>query len=411
MPNTTRIVVTGMGVASPVGNDVETFWNALCAGKSGIAPIRSFDASGLPVRIAGECADCYPADMSPKDVRRRDRYTLFALYVADQAWQQSGLDINREHPERCGVVFGSGIGGLKTIEEQHKVYMEEGPLRISPLMLPKILSNMAAGEVAIRLGLRGPNKAVVTACASGTQSIAEASNNIRCGQADVMLAGASEAGVVPFGIAGFAAIKALSRRNDEPERASRPFDLDRDGFVMAEGAGILVLESEEHARARGADILCEIAGYGETCDAYHVVAPRPDGSGAADAMNIALRDAQLAPEDIDYFNAHGTSTKYNDISESLALRTVFGDKMPPVSSTKSMIGHLLGAAGAVEAIACVQTIRTGIMHPSINFETPDPECPVNVVANEAREADVAAVMSNSLGFGGHNASIILKRYE
>jgi len=400
-----------MGVVSPVGNDVETFWKALIEGKSGIGLIRSFDASDLPVRIAGECEDCYPANMSPKDVRRRDRYTLFALYVADQAWKQAGLDINKECPERCGVVFGSGIGGLKTIEEQHKVYLQEGPSKISPLMLPKILSNMAAGEIAIRLGLRGPNKAVVTACASGTQSITEAANNIRCGQADVMLAGASEAGVVPFGIAGFAAIKALSRRNDEPQRASRPFDLDRDGFVMGEGAGILVLESEEHARARGAEILGEVAGYGETCDAYHVVAPRPDGSGAAEAMKIALKDAGLAPEDVDYFNAHGTSTKYNDISESLALRTVFGDNMPLVSSTKSMIGHLLGAAGAVEAIACVQTIRTNIVHPSINYDTPDPECPVNIVANVALEKKVDVVMSNSLGFGGHNASIILKRYE
>ncbi|HOJ34764.1 MAG TPA: beta-ketoacyl-ACP synthase II [Candidatus Hydrogenedentes bacterium] len=406
-----RVVITGMGVVSPVGNDVETFWKALIEGKSGIGLIRSFDASDLPVRIAGECEDCYPANMSPKDVRRRDRYTLFALYVADQAWKQAGLDINKECPERCGVVFGSGIGGLKTIEEQHKVYLQEGPSKISPLMLPKILSNMAAGEIAIRLGLRGPNKAVVTACASGTQSITEAANNIRCGQADVMLAGASEAGVVPFGIAGFAAIKALSRRNDEPQRASRPFDLDRDGFVMGEGAGILVLESEEHARARGAEILGEVAGYGETCDAYHVVAPRPDGSGAAEAMKIALKDAGLAPEDVDYFNAHGTSTKYNDISESLALRTVFGDNMPLVSSTKSMIGHLLGAAGAVEAIACVQTIRTNIVHPSINYDTPDPECPVNIVANVALEKKVDVVMSNSLGFGGHNASIILKRYE
>lgn len=406
-----RVVITGMGVVSPVGNDVETFWKALIEGKSGIGLIRSFDASDLPVRIAGECEDCYPADMSPKDVRRRDRYTLFALYVADQAWKQAGLDINKECPERCGVVFGSGIGGLKTIEEQHKVYLQEGPSKISPLMLPKILSNMAAGEIAIRLGLRGPNKAVVTACASGTQSITEAANNIRCGQADVMLAGASEAGVVPFGIAGFAAIKALSRRNDDPQRASRPFDLNRDGFVMGEGAGILVLESEEHARARGAEILGEVAGYGETCDAYHVVAPRPDGSGAAEAMKIALKDAGLAPEDVDYFNAHGTSTKYNDISESLALRTVFGDNMPLVSSTKSMIGHLLGAAGAVEAIACVQTIRTNVVHPSINYDTPDPECPVNIVANVAVEKKVDVVMSNSLGFGGHNASIILKRYE
>ena len=406
-----KVVVTGIGVISPVGNDVETFWSALCRGESGVTTITSFDASELPVKIAAECPPCKPEGMGPKDLRRRDRYTLYALCAADEAWAGAGLDIDREQPERCGVVLGSGIGGLETIEEQHLIYLEKGPTRISPMMVPMILSNMAAGEVAIRLGLRGPNKAVVTACASGTQSISGAADNIRSGHADVMLAGGSERGVVPFGVAGFAAIKALSRRNDDPTRASRPFDADRDGFVVGEGAGIMVLESEEHAKARGADILCEVAGYGETCDAYHVVAPRPDGSGAASAMRIALDDAKVNVKDVDYFNAHGTSTKYNDIAESLALRSVFEDDMPPVSSTKSMIGHLLGAAGAVEAIACALSIRDGVMHPSINYETPDPECAVNIIANEAREADVAIVMSNSLGFGGHNASIVLKRHE
>lgn len=406
-----RVVVTGIGVISPVGNDVPTFWKSLCEGKSGIARIKSFDPSDLPVTIAGECEDCIPVGMTTREVRRRDRYTLFALSAADQAWAQAGIEMDRERPERCGVVLGSGIGGLRTIEEQHRLFVLEGPKKVSPLLLPKILSNMAAGEVAIRFGLQGPNKAVVTACASGAQSVSEAANNIRCGQADVMLAGGSEASVAAFGIVGFAAMKALSRRNDEPERASRPFDADRDGFVMSEGAGMLLLESEEHARARGAEVLCEVAGYGETCDAYHVVAPRPDGSGAAEAMRIAIEDAQLNPEDVDYFNAHGTSTKYNDIAESLALRAVFGHDMPPVSATKSMIGHLLGAAGAVEAIACILSILHGVIHPSINYETPDPECPVNVVASEAREARVDVAMSNSLGFGGHNASIVLKKYE
>ncbi|MCL4217894.1 MAG: beta-ketoacyl-ACP synthase II [Candidatus Hydrogenedentes bacterium] len=353
-----------------------------------------------------------PADMNAKDIRRRDRFTLFALYASDQAWAQSGLGGGDDESQlRYGCIFGSGIGGLNTIEEQHSKFLQDGPRRISPLMIPKLLSNMAAGEVAIRLGLRGPNKAVVTACASGTQSIGEAMQIIRHNLADVMVAGGSEASIVPFGIAGFSAIRALSRRNDEPERASRPFDLDRDGFVQGEGAGAVVLESEEHAKSRGATILAEVVGYGETCDAYHITAPRPDGSGAAGAMNAALLDADMAPGEVDYFNAHGTSTKYNENAEALALRAVFGEDMPPVNSTKSMIGHLLGAAGAVEAIACVKTIETGIMHPSINFDTPDPECIVNLIANKAQKKQVGVAMSNSLGFGGHNASIIIRRYE
>jgi 3-oxoacyl-[acyl-carrier-protein] synthase II len=406
-----KVVVTGMGVVSPVGNSCEELWKALSEGRSGIGPITHFDSSELSVTIAAECGLVEPEGMNSKDLRRRDRYTLYALYASDEALKQSGLDITKENPMRCGVVLGSGIGGLETIEEQHLVYIEKGPARVSPMMIPKILSNMAAGEVAIRHGLQGPNKAVVTACASGAQSISDAVNTIRLGFADVMLAGGSEAGVVPFGVAGFAAIKALSRRNDDPLRASRPFDLDRDGFVIGEGAGLLVLESEEHAKARGAAILAEIAGYGETCDAFHITAPRPDGSGAAGAMNIALSDARVNPEDVDYFNAHGTSTKYNDISEALALKTVFGDNMPPVSSSKSMIGHLLGAAGAVEAVACVLSIQSGVLHPNVNYETPDPECPINVIANEAREADVRVIMSNSLGFGGHNASLIIRKYD
>lgn len=409
---TRRVVITGMGLVSPLGNDVQTYWDSLVAGKSGIRRIDTFDTSNLDVHIAGLAEDVLPADMNAKDIRRRDRFTLFALYASDQAWAQSGLGGGDDESQlRYGCIFGSGIGGLNTIEEQHSKFLQDGPRRISPLMIPKLLSNMAAGEVAIRLGLRGPNKAVVTACASGTQSIGEAMQIIRHNLADVMVAGGSEASIVPFGIAGFSAIRALSRRNDEPERASRPFDLDRDGFVQGEGAGAVVLESEEHAKSRGATILAEVVGYGETCDAYHITAPRPDGSGAAGAMNAALLDADMAPGEVDYFNAHGTSTKYNENAEALALRAVFGEDMPPVNSTKSMIGHLLGAAGAVEAIACVKTIETGIMHPSINFDTPDPECIVNLIANKAQKKQVGVAMSNSLGFGGHNASIIIRRYE
>jgi 3-oxoacyl-[acyl-carrier-protein] synthase II len=297
------------------------------------------------------------------------------------------------------------------MEEQITRFVKEGPRRVSPLMIPKILSNMAAAEVAIRLGLEGPNKAVVTACASGNQNIGDGLYLIREGYAEVMVAGGAEASIVPFGIAGFSAMKALSCRNDEPHRASRPFDVDRDGFVMAEGAGILVLESEEHAQARGANILGEVAGQGETCDAYHIVAPRPDGSGAEVAMKNALADAELEATDVDYFNAHGTSTKYNDMAEAQALKRVFGEQMPPVSSTKSMTGHLLGAAGAVEAIACLLAIRDGILPPNVNYDTPDPECLVNIVANEARQAPVKVAMSNSLGFGGHNSTLIFRKYE
>lgn len=406
-----RVVITGMGVVSPVGNDLASYWSALCEGRSGIRTIDRFDTTDLSSRIAGLCADCDPPDLSKKDIARRDRYVIQAFAASDQAWQQSGLDLAKEDPLRCGVVIGTGIGGLYTIQEQMTRFALEGPKRVSPFMVPKVLTNMAAGEVAIRLGLMGPNKAIVTACASGTQSIGEAADLIRNGDADVMVAGGAEAPVVAFGMAGFCAMKALSTRNDEPERASRPFDRDRDGFVMGEGAGMLVLESEEHARARGAEILGEVLGHGETCDAYHITAPAPDGKGAIEAMRRALRSAGLNPSDIDYFNAHGTSTKYNEIAEALALRAVFGEDMPPVSSTKSMTGHLLGAAGAIEAIACVLAIRDGVLPPNINYENPDPECMVNLVANEAREARVDAAMSNSLGFGGHNASLIVARYE
>lgn len=406
-----KAVVTGMGVVSPLGNDVDRFWKALCDGKSGIRRVDRFDPSALPTQVAGQAPPIEMADLSAKDLRRRDLYTIYALAAADQAWAQCGIDMAREVPERCGVVVGSGIGGILTLEEGHEKFLNSGYRYLSPLTIPKLLSNIAAGEVAIRLGLRGPNRSVVTACATGAQSISEAAHMIRMGLADVMVAGGTEASITPFAMAGFCAMKAMSRRNEDPEGASRPFDADRDGFVMGEGAGVIVIESEEHARTRGAEILGEIAGSGETCDAYHITAPLPDGSGAASAMQAALDDARINPEDVGYFNAHGTGTKQNDVSESLALRRIFGEDMPPVSSTKSMTGHLLGAAGAIEAIICFLAIRDGILPPSINYATPDPECIVNLVANESRPAKVAIAMSNSLGFGGHNASLLLKRYD
>ena len=406
----TRAVITGLGVVSPVGNTVDTFWNSLCEGKSGIGPITHFDASEYRTRIAGQAEDVVPEGMTAKDLNRMDRYSVFAVEACDQAWKQSGLRIEELDPFRCGAVFGSGIGGIGTIAEEVIRLHEGGPRRVSPFMIPKGIASMGAGNVAIRLGLRGPNKSIVTACASANHCIGEAASLIQRGKADVIVAGGAEAPVIPFGVAGFISMRAMSTRNDAPEQASRPFDKDRDGFVLGEGAGALVIESEEHAKARGAEILAEVGGMGETCDAFHLVAPREDGSGAARAIQFALEDAGIQPEDIDYFNAHGTSTRYNEVAEAKSLRTVFGDDMPLVSSTKSMTGHLLGAASAIEAIACIQSIRSGVIPPSINFETPDPECEVNLVANEAREADVAIALSNALGFGGHNAALILRRY-
>lgn len=407
----TKVVVTGLGVVSPVGNDIDTFWKNICAGKSGIRTIDQFDTSDLTAKIAGIAEDVDIDGLDNKEMRRMSRYAQFAIFAAEQAWKQAGLDINKEDPYRCGTSVGSGIGGLNEINIDSVRMAEGGARRVSPLMVPKGLANMAAGAVAIHLGLLGPNKCVVTACASGTHSLGDAASLIQSGKADVMVAGGAEATVIPFGIAGFCAMKALSTRNDEPERASRPFDLDRNGFVMGEGAGIMVLESEEHAKARGAEILGVVAGMGDTCDAYHITAPRPDGSGVAAAMREALREAKLNPEDIGYFNAHGTSTKLNDAGECKALHVVFGEETPPTSSTKSMIGHLLGAAGGVEAVICILAMRDGILPPNINYDTPDPECQLNLVANTAIEKKVSAVMSNSLGFGGHNASIILTKYE
>ncbi len=404
-----RVVITGMGVVSPLGNDVERFWTHLVSGRSGIVPA-DFAHEKTASRIAGLAEDVQPDNMDAKERKRQSRCILFAMEASNQAWRQSGLDIANENPYRCGVVIGTGIGGVEDVSEGAVRFHEGGPRRVSPMVMPKGLPNMAAGVAAMRLGLRGPNKAIATACASGAQSIADAAMAIRCDQADVMLAGGAEAAAIPYGLAAFSSMRALSTRNDAPEKASRPFDLDRDGFVMGEGAGMLVLESEDHARKRGAVIFGELAGAGETCDAYHVVAPRPDGSGPAMAMRLALEQAGVMPTDVDYCNAHGTSTKLNDSSEARALQDVFNDAPPPTSSTKSMTGHLLGAAGAIEAIACLLTIRDNVMHPSINYETPDPECPVNLVANVAREARIEIALSNSLGFGGHNATLVFRRH-
>ena len=405
-----KVVVTGMGVITPLGNDLETFWEAICEGRSGIGPITHFDTTGFRSTIGGQVEPCAPPDMTPKDINRFDDYSIFAIAASERAIEHSGLDLDKENLDRCGVILGTGIGGIGTIANEVVKLHEGGARRISPFMIPKGLANMASGNVAIRVGFRGPNKSIVTACASSTHCIGEAARLIEAGRADVMLAGGSEAPLVPFGVGGFCSMRALSTRNDDPEHACRPFDKDRDGFVMSEGAGMVILEAEDRAKARGADIYCEYAGMGESCDAFHMVSPAPDGSGGAAALKNALDDAQLNPEDIQYFNAHGTSTVHNEPAEAKALHITFGKDMPPVSSTKSMMGHLLGAAGSVEGIVCALAMRNGIFPPSINFDTPDPECEVNLVANEAREGNIEISMSNTLGFGGHNAVLILRRY-
>ncbi len=405
-----KVVVTGMGVVSPVGNDVASFWAALVAGRSGIGLTTRFDTADHRTKISGQAADCVPAGFTPRDMHRLDRNAIYAIEAADQAWKQSGLDLARINPDRAGVVVGSGIGGIETIQEEVIRLHQGGPRRVSPLMVTKGLTNMASGSIAIRLGLRGPNKAVVTACSTANHCIGDAIDLIRLGRADIVLAGGTESPITSFAVAGFSSMRALSTRNDDPQRASRPFDKDRDGFVMGEGAGILVLESEEHARARGSEILAEVAGLGDSCDAFHITAPMEDGSGSARAIRLALKEAGVNPGEVDYYNAHGTSTMLNEPGEAKALRAVFGEDMPLVSSTKSMTGHLLGAAGAIEAIASIMAIRDGIIPPNINFETPDPECMVNLVANTARQAQIAIVVSNSLGFGGHNAALVLRRY-
>lgn len=409
-----RVVITGLGVVSPAGSSLEKFWENLTAGKSGIGRITKFDPEGFPVQIAGEVKDFDPLQyFDRKEVRRTDPFIQFAVGAAVQAVEQSGLEESDVDKTRVGVLIGSGIGGLSTIEQQLKILWEKGPRRVSPFCVPMEIINMASGLVSIRFGYKGPNISVVTACATGTHTIGEAYRTIQYGDADVMVAGGAESCITPLAVAGFAAAKALSTRNDEPEKASRPFEKNRDGFVMGEGAGIVVLEELEHAKRRGAKILAEVVGYGTSGDAYHMTAPAPEGEGAARAMANALKNAGIKPEDIDYINAHGTSTKFNDLFETMAIKKVFGDHAYKVkiSSIKSMIGHLLGAAGGVEVVSSVMTLQTGVIPPTINYEEPDPECDLNYTPNEAVKVDVRYVLKNSFGFGGTNACLVLKRYE
>ncbi len=409
-----RVVVTGVGVITPVGNNIDDFWNALIEGKSGIDVITQFDTTDFPVKIAGEVKDFDITEfMDKKEARRLDRFTHFAVAASKIALSDADLTIDDSNAERIGVYIGSGIGGLHTIEEQHKVLLEKGPKRISPFFIPMLISNMAAGQVSIVTGAKGFNSAPISACATGTHAIGDAYHMIKRGDVDAMIAGGTEATITPLAVAGFSSMKAVSTRNDDPKKASRPFDKDRDGFVMGEGSGILILESLEHAKKRGAKIYAEIIGYGATGDAHHMTAPAPGGEGAVRAMNMALRNAGVKPEEVDYINAHGTSTGLNDKYESMAIRTSFGehaDKLA-VSSTKSMTGHLLGAAGAVEGIALALTIKNSMVPPTINYETPDPDCDLDYVPNEARKMDVNIGLSNTFGFGGHNATIVMKKYK
>ena len=409
-----RVVVTGMGCISPVGNNVEETWDSILAGKSGAGMITHFDASRHKTRFAAEVKGFDPVALfGPREARKMDRFTQFAAAVAIEALEQADLKIDESNRDRVGIIIGSGIGGIGTILEQAEVMRERGPDRVSPFLVPMMISDSAAGVLAIRVGARGPNMALATACASGNNAIGEGLEIIRRGAADAMIAGASEAAIVPVAMAGLNVMTALSSRNDDPQSASRPFDKDRDGFLMGEGAGILILEALDHAQARGANILCEIRGYATTDDAHHISAPAENGAGAALAMKLALENAALDLMEIGYINAHGTSTQLNDKSETAAIKTVFGEQAynVPVSSTKSMTGHLLGASGAIEAVFCVLAIRDEVLPPTINYHTPDPECDLDYVPNKARQASPKHVMSNSFGFGGHNATLIFSRFE
>lgn len=409
-----RVVVTGLGLVTPLGIGVDATWTALIEGKSGIGPITHFDASQFPVRIAGEVKDFDPAQyIEPKEIKKMDRFIQFAMASSAMAIEDSGIKINHENAERVGVIIGAGMGGLPAIEHYHKIYLEKGYRRISPFFIPMLIINLASGNVSIKYGAKGPNSAAVTACATGSHSIGDAFKIIQRGDADIMIAGGTESVITPLAIGGFAVMKALSTRNDEPERASRPFDADRDGFVMGEGAGVLILESLDNAVNRGAKIYAEIVGYGMSSDAYHITTPAPEGEGAARCMKAALKDANIEPERLNYINAHGTSTKYGDELETAAIKSVFGEHAYKlcVSSTKSMTGHLLGAAGGVEAIFSILSIYHDIVPPTINLENPDPECDLDYVANKARKVEVEYAMSNSFGFGGTNACLIFKKYR
>ena len=409
-----RVVVTGLGLVTPLGIGVEETWSALVAGKSGIAPITRFDASNMNTKIAGEVKNFKPEDyVSRKDLRRMDIFTIYAMAASRIAVEDANLNIDDNNADQTGVVIGCGLGGLATIEKFHSVLLEQGPRKISPFFIPMLIANMAPGQISIAFGAKGPNVAIETACAAGTHAVGDAFKHIQRGAADVMITGGVESTITALGISGFNAMRALSTRNEAPEKASRPFDRDRDGFVMAEGSGILILEALEHALERGANILAEVIGYGLTGDAHHMSAPAPEGEGMARCMQMALDDAGVAPEEVDYINAHGTSTDLNDSFETKAIKTVFGEYSykVAVSSTKSMTGHLLGGAGGVESAIAVLTIKHGTIPPTINYENPDPECDLDYVPNVCREADVRTVLTNSFGFGGTNAALVFRRFE
>jgi 3-oxoacyl-[acyl-carrier-protein] synthase II len=411
-----RVVITGIGVITPLGIELETFWNNLKHGVSGIRKIQSFDTSSFDTRIGGEVVDFDPKlyFKNPKDIRRTDRFAQLAMGAAHTALKDSGIEADKiERRDRFGVIVSSGIGGLKTLQDQQYILMTKGPSRSSPFTIPMLISNMASGLISMEYGLQGPNLCIVTACATSNNAIGESWRMIKFGDADIFLAGGSEASIVEIGLAGFGAMRALSTRNDEPERASRPFDKDRDGFVMSEGAGVVVVEELEHAKARGAKIYCELAGYGLSSDAHHMTAPPPAGEGAGRAMKMALDHAGLTPNDVDYINAHATSTGLGDVSETHAIKGVFGDyaRKVGISATKSMTGHLLGGAGAVEMAACALSIRDGIIPPTINLENQDPACDLDYTANKAKERPIRVAINNSFGFGGHNATLVAKRFD
>jgi len=406
-----KVVITGIGVVSPLGNDLETFWSNLVAGKSGVDAITHFDPTGYATRIAAQVRDFDPTTwMDRKDAKRNDRFVQLGVGAAMQAVAHARLDVEAANPDRVGVIIGSGIGGIQTFEEQHENLIRKGPDRVSPFFIPMMISNMASGQISIHTGAKGPNFTTVSACTSSANAIGEALRTLQHDDADIVITGGAEATITPMAIAGFSSMKAMSTRNDEPTRASRPFDAERDGFVMGEGAVMLVLEKAEAAAKRGATVLCELAGYGASGDAYHITSPVPDGDGAVRAMRQALSDAGMSPEDVTYINAHGTSTPYNDRTESVAVKRLFGEHAQNVmlASTKSMTGHLLGAAGALEAAICALVITRGVVPPTINYEHPDPECDLDCVPNQARTVRVTAALSNSMGFGGHNGTLAFR---
>jgi 3-oxoacyl-[acyl-carrier-protein] synthase II len=408
-----RVVVTGLGLITPLGTGIQKTWEGICKGASGIDRITTFDTADSPVQIAGEVKDFNPEDfIERKEIKKMDVFIQYALSAGSMAIEDAGMKITEANADRVGVIVGAGIGGIQTIERYHSVLLQNGQRRISPFFIPMLITNLAAGQISMRFGARGPNSCVTTACAAGTHAIGDAFKIIQRGDADAMIAGGSESAITPLTIAGFANMKALSNRNDTPQKASRPFDVERDGFVIAEGAGIVVLEELEVALARRAKIYAEVTGYGMTADAYHMTAPDPEGRGVVNCMRVALRDAGIAPEAVNYINAHGTSTPYNDKHETSAIKHVFGEHAHQlaVSSTKSMTGHLLGAAGGIEAAFCALALAEGIIPPTINYEHPDPECDLDYVPNHARHIELENVMSNSFGFGGTNACIVLKKY-